>query len=222
MLFCSHSCDSVCLRPRFQAGEPEYAWVSRHTWQSWRERYKKNAERLDKVIARIVEQKMPQRGEKGQYGYVRQPEEKPRKGRKKKTKAPDPSTAAECSNGIANMLAAGLSHLHPAMDPSGMGVPPLHPAITSLHQLVAMGNHYTGVVVPPPPAPIPAGNPNVRASSTEEELEDEETEWAVRIGDAPPPMWAKRSAPDEDDDDDNVHNKRPRMEKFVHLSVPSF
>ncbi|KAJ7438499.1 hypothetical protein FB451DRAFT_160259 [Mycena latifolia] len=28
----------------------EYGWVLRHTWQSWRERYKKNQERFDRVI----------------------------------------------------------------------------------------------------------------------------------------------------------------------------
>lgn len=205
-------CIPSCLLPRFQAGEPEYAWVSRHTWQSWRERYKKNAERLDKVIGRIVEQKMPQRGEKGQYGYVRQPEERPRKGRKKKSKAIDqPSTP---DNEIVNMLAGGPSHLHPAVD----GVQPLH--IASLHQLATIGNPYAGVIAPPPPGP--AGDPNVRAGSTEEELEDDGTDWAVRIGDAPPPIWGKRTSPDERDEDDNVYNKRPRVEKFVRSSHPSF
>jgi hypothetical protein len=168
-----------------------------------------------------VEQKMPQRGEKGQYGYVRQPEEKAKKGRKKKAKAIDQhATSEECSKEFVNMLgisAAGPSHLQPAMDPSGMGVPPVHPPITSLHQLVAMDNPCT---VPPPPVPV--GNPNVRATSTEEELEDDGSEWAVRIGDAPPPMWAKRSAPDERDEDEDNDNKRPRLEKFVHLSASSF
>jgi hypothetical protein len=198
-----------CLLPRLQAGEPEYAWVSRHTWQSWRERYKKNAERLDKVIGRIVEQKMPQRGEKGQYGYVRQPEERPRKGRKKKSKAiDDPSTPDGCSNEIVNMLGGGPSHLHPVMDPSGMSGRPHH--IASLQQLATIGNPYAGVIAPPPPGA--ADNPNVRAGSTEEELEDDGPDWAVRIGDAPPPMWGKRSEPDERDEDEDVYNKRPRVE----------
>ena len=199
-------CIPFCLIPRFQVGEPEYAWVSRHTWQSWRERYKKNAERLDKVIGRIVEQKMPQRGEKGQYGYVRQPEERTRKVRKKKSKAIDqPSTPDECSNEIVNML-GGASHLHPAMDP-GMGVRPLH--IASLQQLATTGNPYPGVIAPPPG---PTGNPD--AGSTEEELEDDGTDWAVRIGDAPPPMWGKRTSPDErDEDEDVIYHKRPRVDK---------
>ncbi|EJD04188.1 uncharacterized protein FOMMEDRAFT_82819, partial [Fomitiporia mediterranea MF3/22] len=37
-----------------RAGQPGYEWVARHTWQSWRERYKKNSERLDRHIAAIV------------------------------------------------------------------------------------------------------------------------------------------------------------------------
>lgn len=37
-----------------KADQPGYEWVKRHTWQSWRERYKKNAERLDRHIAAIV------------------------------------------------------------------------------------------------------------------------------------------------------------------------
>lgn len=33
---------------------PELKWALRHTWQSWRERYKKNKDRLDQHIAAIV------------------------------------------------------------------------------------------------------------------------------------------------------------------------
>ena len=200
----------------FQSAESEYAWVSRHTWQSWRERYKKNAERLDKVIAGIVEEKMPQRGEKGQYGYVRKAEEKPKKGRKKKTKAVDDlPTAEECPNDIVNVLgvpAAGPNHSHT----SGIGIPPLHPTITSLHDLTTMGNHYAGVTAPS----APAGNSSVTATAAEEELEDDGTEWAVRIGNAPPPLWSsKKRERDQDQVDD--FNKRRRLEKFVHLFLGS-
>ncbi|KAH8997533.1 hypothetical protein EDB92DRAFT_1933491 [Lactarius akahatsu] len=61
------------------ANDPEYTRVTRHTWQSWHERYKKNSQRLDTLIQAIVEQKKPSLGEKGQYGYVRKPEEKPKR-----------------------------------------------------------------------------------------------------------------------------------------------
>ena len=198
----------------FQSAESEYAWVSRHTWQSWRERYKKNAERLDKVIARIVEEKMPQRGEKGQYGYVRKAEEKPKKGRKKKAKAVDgPSTAEECPDDMGNVLgtpAAGPSPSHT----SAIGLPALHPTVTSLHDLTTMGNPYVGVTTP-------AADPSITATAAEEELEDDETEWAIRIGNAPPPIWSSKKREREKDQDDGF-NKRPRLEKFVHLFLGSY
>ncbi|KAE9410936.1 hypothetical protein BT96DRAFT_805018, partial [Gymnopus androsaceus JB14] len=68
---------------------PEYAWVARHTWQSWRERYKKNATRLDKIIDNIVSNAKPNPGEKWQYGFVRQADEKPKKKRKRPSKTED-------------------------------------------------------------------------------------------------------------------------------------
>ncbi|KAL0953511.1 hypothetical protein HGRIS_004735 [Hohenbuehelia grisea] len=34
--------------------EPQFSWVSRHTWQSWRERYRKRKDFFDKWIARLV------------------------------------------------------------------------------------------------------------------------------------------------------------------------
>jgi hypothetical protein len=54
-----------------QSADPKYSWVERHTWQSWRERYKKNSERLDKLITTIVENSQTTLGEKGQYNFVR-------------------------------------------------------------------------------------------------------------------------------------------------------
>ncbi|EGO04512.1 hypothetical protein SERLA73DRAFT_173818 [Serpula lacrymans var. lacrymans S7.3] len=71
------------------AADPEYTWVTRHTWQSWRERYKKNAARLDALIAAIVDQRKPSQGEKGQYGYVRKTEDKPKRSRRKRSRNTD-------------------------------------------------------------------------------------------------------------------------------------
>ncbi|KAG0701586.1 hypothetical protein DFH29DRAFT_875809 [Suillus ampliporus] len=39
-----------------QAFEPEYTWAKRHTWQSWRERYKTKIRRFDPMIARYAAQ----------------------------------------------------------------------------------------------------------------------------------------------------------------------
>ena len=50
------------LLTRFQAQKmPEMKWALRHTWQSWRERYKKNKDRLDVHIAAIVKAAMSDR-----------------------------------------------------------------------------------------------------------------------------------------------------------------
>lgn len=37
----------------------EYEWVNRHTWQSWRERYKRHQEEFDPIIERMAEQLNP-------------------------------------------------------------------------------------------------------------------------------------------------------------------
>lgn len=86
-------CELVCYLSfhvrwlkNFQNNDPEYAWVARHTWQSWRERYKKNSARLDGDIEQIVQRNRPAQGENGQYGYVRQTE---RRGRKKREWNPE-------------------------------------------------------------------------------------------------------------------------------------
>jgi hypothetical protein len=56
----------------FQADEfDQYTWARRHTKDGWRERYRKNQERLDNRIAEIVEGNPPAPDGKGQYKYRR-------------------------------------------------------------------------------------------------------------------------------------------------------
>lgn len=56
----------------FQADEfGQYTWAHRHTKDGWRERYRKNQERLDNRIAEIVEGNPPAPNGKGQYKYRR-------------------------------------------------------------------------------------------------------------------------------------------------------
>lgn len=175
---------------------PEYSWVARHTWQSWRERYKKNAIRLDRIISRIVDEKKPIQGEKGQYGYVRQPEEKPKRIRKKKANcvdelltpgeyrsdSPTATTPGNLSADASNTL-AGL-HTMPVRD-SGSPLPKAHLA----HQANAAEEEET---------------------STEDE---DSSEWAVRIGNAPPPAWATAAKRKASDDGNSDAEKRPRSEQ---------
>ncbi|KAF6766348.1 hypothetical protein DFP72DRAFT_15044 [Ephemerocybe angulata] len=197
-----------------QAGEPEYSWVTRHTWQSWRERYKKNAARLDVMITAIVEQKRPAQGEKGQYGYVRQPEEKPKRTRKKRK-------ADQIDESFVHSGAEGLVGLSSMVPPNGQVVPShmgMHPPSSGFQMMDAPSSqhgphhaHYppmmhiasTSQATPPPQSTqdVPAVPSQQRKSPTREE--DEEPEWAVRVGNAPPPHWAQPIPPQEGGENSN-------------------
>ncbi|KAI0307973.1 hypothetical protein B0F90DRAFT_1807310 [Multifurca ochricompacta] len=172
------------------ASDPEYAWVSRHTWQSWRERYKKNSQRLDTMIQAIVEQKKPSLGEKGQYGYVRKPEEKPKRSRKRKDDGRlSPSrTSHPMAMGMHIPLTPQDGHSH-----SGIPIPPV-PMQTSTANSMGLAIPQDSVMV-------------VRKSPAEEEMEDEEAEWEVKVGTDPPPMWGKRKA----GEDSSENGKRTRV-----------
>ncbi|KAK1223818.1 hypothetical protein PQX77_013342 [Marasmius sp. AFHP31] len=146
---------------------PGYTWVQRHTWQSWRERYKKHAEKLDKIIDEIVHETKPNPGDKVQYGYVRQEEDdKPRKKRKR----------AAPKNGIETLQQP----------------PPEFVVGASTDSQVLPGAVYQPENVPVSFLPVLAQKPG---SSTTNE--DENTNWAVRLPDGVLPPWAKRSTQDE-------------------------
>ncbi|KAG1755122.1 uncharacterized protein EDB91DRAFT_1277214 [Suillus paluster] len=167
--------------------DPEYAWVSRHTWQSWRERYKKNAVRLDNMIAQIVDQKKPVPGEQGQYGYVRQDEEKPKRPRKKRTKP------AEQNLHNQEMIIGGING-------NGAEVPVIVFDVSGID-----------------PGPS-TSRAVIRNSPAEEEMEDGEDseEWAVRIGDEPPPNWGKRPASEESDGQSPRKRTRSNDANSIH------
>ncbi|KAH9857881.1 hypothetical protein C2E23DRAFT_719290 [Lenzites betulinus] len=182
------------------ASEPEYAWVTRHTWQSWRERYKKNATRLDARIQEIVEQKKPAHGEKGQYGYVRKPEEKPKRTRKKSRN----STANDGSAPVP-----GPSGVH-SLETYSMPMPVPLPPMTGVMGPVGGPEDGFNPVVYQPPAPVfqhmsvPTPGPPMtaamaRQNAREEEVEDDEVDWQIREGNAPTPAWAKRKIDEEEE-----------------------
>ena len=179
-----------------QSGDPEYAWVSRHTWQSWRERYKKNAERLDTIIASIVEQKKPAQGEKGQYGYVRQAEEKPKRIRKKRVKATESMNPDEFSTNPSVMAIMPSEPSNMQTNPTVLRAPEHHYNMASL-QDIASGD-YSAIL--PVPSTVPHDRSTVGKTPDKEEMEEAEegSEWAVRIGNAPPPAWSKRKASNEE------------------------
>ncbi|KAG6878430.1 hypothetical protein C0993_007031 [Termitomyces sp. T159_Od127] len=174
------------------SSDPEYAWVTRHTWQSWRERYKKNAERLDKMIAAIVDRKKPAQGEKGQYGYVRQPEAKPKRTRKKRTKLADAQAAMDELGGAI-----------------GMQVPVMPMMMGMQHELQAQHALQHEVFTQlAPHVGTPVDRSSVRRSPAEEEMDEEASEWMVRIGDAEPPQWAKRKPSEELEGTDGTKRAR--------------
>jgi hypothetical protein len=49
----------------------QYTWARRHTKDAWRERYRKNRDRLDERIADIVKEDPPVPNEKGRYKFRR-------------------------------------------------------------------------------------------------------------------------------------------------------
>ncbi|KAK7064384.1 hypothetical protein R3P38DRAFT_3383000 [Favolaschia claudopus] len=180
--------------------DPQFAWVSRHTWQSWRERYKKNATRLDGLIALIVDQKKPAQGEKGQYGYVRQPEEKPKK-RKRKSKNKEVSYLDdEFIVGSSKMEGMGMGMFQ------GTAPLPLQALGEMEVQLPGAIPQLPGIVFEGTPAgPSMTTIPDARPA----EEEDDGSEWAVRVGNSPPPAWGKRRASADPESMTGVKRPRP-------------
>ncbi|PCH33547.1 hypothetical protein WOLCODRAFT_86832 [Wolfiporia cocos MD-104 SS10] len=193
--------------------DPEYAWVTRHTWQSWRERYKKNSARLDKLITEIVGQRKPAHGEKGQYGYVRVPEERPKRIRSRRAPRPEGEiveapvirTEQEEREHLEQQQRQEQQELQELENfaaipmPSGVGVMQAVGGPAGLNGVPVNGVNV--IMYPGPPSAFPPQvngapiNPaEARQIATEEEMEDEEGEWQVREGDpeAPQPAWAKR------------------------------
>lgn len=164
--------------------DPEYAWVTRHTWQSWRERYKKNSVRLDNLIAAIVEQKKPAHGEKGQYGYVRKVEERARRARKRRGKSAEEAFQTEKIIGDINKNVPGT--------------PPII-IFPSMPTELPGGSQPSTSAIP-------------RVSPDEEEMEDGEDieDWRIQVGNEPPPAWGKRGV-DTEGENKELHNaKRAR------------
>ncbi|KAK0208595.1 hypothetical protein DFS33DRAFT_458970 [Desarmillaria ectypa] len=171
--------------------DPDYTWVTRHTWQSWRERYKKNASRFDDMISAIVAETKPTLGEKGQYGYVRQPERRKRS-RKGVPKDEEFDEELHTDRPLSGKMET-VPDSQPIAGPSNIAFPHLGPAIDAQGEPGIMSA--------------------VRGGPTEEELGETEGDWAVRVGDAPPPSWAKRRA--STDLHDEQHSKKQRQDELL-------
>jgi hypothetical protein len=196
-----------------QVGDKEYSWVSRHTWQSWRERYKKNSARLDPKIAEIVERNKPLPGDKGQYGYVRKPEEKVKKTKKKSAEADD-STIPGPSKDELDFLSQTL-----IMPPSALlaAIPGINAPTSTIHSsmLPPTGSHSiasSSVTISPEV---------LAARQNASEEEDDESEWQIREGTGPAPLWAKRKAPTDDDSGQNPQKRIRQMSQYVFCHLLS-
>ncbi|RDB29518.1 hypothetical protein Hypma_015362 [Hypsizygus marmoreus] len=197
------------------SADPEYAWVSRHTWQSWRERYKKNAARLDTLIASIVDRKKPAPGEKGQYGYVRQAETKPKRTRKKRVKnAEQPQPDADDFMASKSLSVVPAMHLG-GLSAMGMQGPQDLPGMQEIHHTDGM---YSQIAAP---ASTSLDRSMVRRSPAEEEMDEEGSEWMVRVGDAEPPAWAKRKASEDLEGQNGNKRPRPGDSSALHEEVPN-
>lgn len=85
-----------------------------------------------------------------------------------------------------------------------------HAAIAAIHDLAVAGNVQYPVILPTPLTAALQDPSDARKSPAEEEMDEEAHEWAIRIGNAPPPTWAtKRKATDEGQHD---VDKRPRLQ----------
>jgi hypothetical protein len=153
------------------------------------------------LIAQVVDEKKPAQGEKGQYGYVRQAEEKPKRSRKKRVK----NTERPPANVDQYAAVEGL-----------VGLPTM--SMTGLADSVPADGRETELPDAPGPDNVatlfrstlasPLDHTVIRKSPAEEEMDDDEGEWTVRVGDAQPPAWGKRKASEEVDNGNG--NKRTR------------
>jgi hypothetical protein len=140
------------------------------------------------MIARIVEERRPGVGEKGQYGYVRMSEDSARKTKKAKMDRSPPSQPI-----------AG-----PSEQPIHM--PMMHNGVIMYHPGSYFPHPGTGPMDPIPP-------PLIRHHSGS--FEADENSWAIRVGNATPPVWARKE-PRREEDEEASPRKRPRHE-YVHF-----
>jgi len=121
-------------------------------------------------------------GEKGQYGYVRLIEERGKK--TKKTPKNDPLDLHGASASASTFIQTSTS----------AAGEPIYPASNRMY---------------PQSAQIMAGDASRTTALTPMEESQEGSEWAIRIGDAPLPVWGnKRGLPQEDTLEDDHKRKK--------------
>lgn len=150
------------------------------------------------MIANVVDQKKPALGEKGQYGYVRQAETKPKRTRKKRMKQNEPPVDDDVDEHVAS---TGVRDSQEA-----------HMQLRSMQGILNIP-HENGAY----PQMQPSDHSIVRRSPTEEEPDEEGADWEVKIGDAEPPAWSKRKANEELEGQGG--HKRTRLKYLFYLII---
>jgi len=137
-------------------------------------------------------------GEQGQIGYVRQPEEKPRRTRKKRNKAEDAMVDGDQDSNRPDE-SSQLSLLPISEIPSigsDVSLPTQPPSFQNIQPLSSFSLPPSHTPIPLPPETGSAVPENL--GSGEEEIDDnEESQWIVREGNESPPIWTKRKADDD-------------------------
>lgn len=109
---------------------------------------------------------------------------------------------------VMAILPSGSGNIQ--MEPAILNGPEHHYTMASLQTMAGVGGAYSTIL--PAPSTVPLDRSTVRKSPDEEEMDDvdESPEWAIRVGDAPPPAWGKRKASYDDEID---INKRARYHR---------
>lgn len=153
-----------------------------------------------------MDEKKPAQGEKGQYGYVRQAEAKPKKTRRKRGSANENNLSQDQYGEPHDMGAVGAMPMVYAAPMDGQYNPGMHTPMQALPM----------PALPPPSNSIhaPGGGPldaaSVRKSPAEEEMEEDPDFANVRVGTEPPPLWGKRKASEKPEGDDSRKRPKPR------------
>ncbi|KAH8835209.1 hypothetical protein DL96DRAFT_1666083 [Flagelloscypha sp. PMI_526] len=194
----------------------EYSWAKSHSWQSWRERYKKNADRLDLTISKIVQQKDIKRGEPGQLGYRRDPTFKDMMTVWKPTGDTTlPQLAPIEEHGQVGMRQTLKKR--PRRPTSPLPSPPTSPAVSTAASEPQAVVHLKATSEKRSPR---GENPSQPSTDAPTQYDDDESGWRVRIGKDPPPLWAQR--PPDKQIDAQGEKERPAKRQRKGLAVSSF
>jgi hypothetical protein len=160
------------------------------------------------MIAIIVEQNKSTQGEKGQYGYIRQPEERIKRNRKKRMRQLQKTLETDYDEAyIGNGPGVGAE-----------AAAVMQATITQPLPFPPRG----GTLIPFEHDGGPLDSTNLRESPAEEEMDDtdDSAEWQVRIGDEPAPAWTKRKV-DELASKENA-SKKLRARYHHTLSIDTY